>query len=63
MDLNITGWGHTPFAKHQEFGLEDLLVQASSEALADAGIEAAEVDAIFVGTFNAGMESVRENNL
>jgi acetyl-CoA C-acetyltransferase len=56
MDLYITGWGHTPFAKHEGLGLEDLLVQASSEALADAGIEAAEVDAIFVGTFNAGME-------
>lgn len=56
MDLYISGWGHTPFAKHEDLGLEDLLVQASSEAIADAGIEAGEIDAVFVGTFNAGME-------
>ena len=51
----IVGWGHTKFGKLEEQGLEDLLVAAANEALADAGVEAHEIDAIYVATFNAGM--------
>ena len=51
----IVGWGHTKFGKLEEQGLEGLLVAAANEALADAGVEAHEIDAIYVATFNAGM--------
>jgi acetyl-CoA C-acetyltransferase len=51
----IVGWGHTKFGKLEEQGLEDLLVAAANEALADAGVEAHEIEAIYVATFNAGM--------
>ena len=55
MSVCIVGWGHTKFGKLEEQGLEDLLVAAANEALADAGVEAQDIDAIYVATFNAGM--------
>ena len=51
----MVGWGHTKFGKLEDRGIEDLLVEAANEALADAGVEASEIDAIYIGTFNAGM--------
>ncbi len=51
----ITGWGHTKFGKLDNQSLEDLIIAAGSEALADAGITGADVDGIWVGHFNAGM--------
>lgn len=53
--VNITGWGHTKFGKLTDQSLEDLIVAAGAEALADAGISGAEVDGIWVGHFNGGM--------
>lgn len=50
----IVGWGHTRFGRHAELRLEDLIKEAGAAALADAGVEAKEIDAIFVGHFNAG---------
>lgn len=55
MTVCMVGWGHTKFGKLEDRGLEDLLVEAANEALADAGLEASDIDAIYVGTFNAGM--------
>jgi acetyl-CoA C-acetyltransferase len=49
----IVGWHHCPFGKHEE-DVEELAVQAVRGALADAGVAAAEVDAIYVGQFNEG---------
>lgn len=51
----ITGWGHTKFGKLEGQSLEDLIVAAGREALADAGISGADVDGVWVGHFNAGM--------
>jgi acetyl-CoA C-acetyltransferase len=51
----IIGWGHTPFGKLSGRSLEDLIVEAAREAMDDAGIEAAEVDEIFLGNFNGGL--------
>ncbi|WP_146344095.1 acetyl-CoA acetyltransferase [Falsiphaeobacter marinintestinus] len=51
----ITGWGHTKFGKLDNQSLEDLIIAAGSEPLADAGITGADVDGIWVGHFNAGM--------
>lgn len=55
MSVCIVGWGHTKFGKLEDMGLEDLLVAAANEALADAGLDAEDIDAIYVATFNAGM--------
>ena len=49
----IVGWHHLPFGKHSE-DVETLAGQAVRGALQHAGIEASQVDAIFVGQFNEG---------
>ena len=51
----IVGWGHTKFGKLDAFSLEDLIQQAGREALDDAGIEASQVDAVWLGHFNSGL--------
>lgn len=51
----IVGWGHTPFGRLGEQSLEDLIHSASREALSDAGITGAQVDAVFLGLYNAGL--------
>lgn len=51
----IAGWGHTKFGKLTDQSLEDLIVSAGREALADAGFNGADVDGIWMGHFNAGM--------
>lgn len=50
----ITGWGHTPFGKHDQVSIEDLFRNAVNPALAHAGYEPHDIDGIFVGTFNGG---------
>jgi acetyl-CoA C-acetyltransferase len=51
----IAGWGHTKFGKLTDQTLEDLIMAAGTEALADAGLPASEVDGIWLGHFNGGM--------
>ncbi len=54
MTACIVGWAHTPFGKHESEDPESLIVRAAADALADAGLEPAEVDEIVVGQFNEG---------
>ncbi|MCW5750628.1 MAG: acetyl-CoA acetyltransferase [Alphaproteobacteria bacterium] len=56
MSACIVGWSHSRFGKLDGETVEDLVCKVAREALADAGIAASEVDSIYVGTFNAGME-------
>ncbi len=51
----IVGWGHTRFGRLDGEDVESLLVAAAREALGDAGVAPADVDAIYVGLFNNGM--------
>ncbi|PEQ10588.1 acetyl-CoA acetyltransferase [Novosphingobium sp. PC22D] len=51
----IVGWGHTKFGRHDALGLEDLIVAASREALADAGLAADHIDAVWLGHYNGGL--------
>ena len=55
MTVCVTGWSHSKFGKLSGQSVEDLIVEAGSNALIDAGVSAADIDAIYVGTFNAGM--------
>src|SRR5215213_8884725 len=50
----IVGWAHTPFGRLDGETVESLIVQVANGALADAGIEARDVDEIVLGHFNAG---------
>ena len=54
MTAAIVGWAHTPFGKLSSESVESLIVRVTNEALADAGIEAKDVDEIILGHFNAG---------
>lgn len=53
--VHIVGWGHTPFGKLAEQGLEELICEAGAEALGHAGVAARDVDGIWLGHFNGGM--------
>ncbi|MEE8276696.1 MAG: thiolase domain-containing protein, partial [Alphaproteobacteria bacterium] len=55
MSACIVGWKHLKFGKHQGRDLESLIVEAAAGAIEDAGIGPADVDAIFIGTFNGGL--------
>ena len=50
----ITGWGHTPFGKLDAVDSEQLIRDAVEPALASAGLQASDIDGIFVGHYNAG---------
>lgn len=54
----IVGMGCTPFAEHFDRGLDDLLVEATTEALTDAGIERADADAWWLGTAQSAMSGI-----
>lgn len=51
---SIVGWAHSRFGKFPDLDVEDLVASVAGGAIADAGIEPSEVDAVFVGTFNSG---------
>jgi acetyl-CoA C-acetyltransferase len=57
MTACIVGWAHTPFGKLDAETVESLVVRVANEALADAGIGAADVDEIALGHFNAGFSA------
>jgi acetyl-CoA C-acetyltransferase len=51
----IVGWGHTRFSKLDALSLESLIVEAAREALVDAQLQAADIDAIWLGHYNGGL--------
>ncbi|HOV03566.1 MAG TPA: acetyl-CoA acetyltransferase [Hyphomicrobiales bacterium] len=50
----IVGWAHTPFGRFDTETVESLIVRVASEAVAHAGLEAADIDEIYLGHFNGG---------
>ena len=54
LTASIVGWAHTPFGKLEHETVESLIVRVATDALADAGIPAGDVDEIVLGHFNAG---------
>ena len=54
MTACIVGWSHLPFGKQDAETVESLIVRATREALSHAGVDAQEIDEIYLGHFNAG---------
>ena len=50
----IIGWGHSKFGKHDSIELEDLFREVALQAIENSGLDVTDIDAIFVGHFNAG---------
>lgn len=51
---HLIGWSHTRFGKLEHPDVESLMAEVAMAAVADAGLAASDVDAIFVGVFNNG---------
>src|SRR6202171_4198932 len=57
MSASIVGWAHTPFGKFDAETVESLVVKVATDAMADAGIAAKDVDEIVLGHFNGGFSA------
>ncbi len=53
MSACIVGWGHSKFGRFVD-SLESLIGQVTREALQDAGVDAEDIDAVWLGHFNGG---------
>jgi len=53
--ISIIGSGHTPFGRLDGLNLEQLIIMAAKEAMEDAQVDPADIDAVYLGHFNAGM--------
>lgn len=53
----IVGWSHTKFGKLEGEDAESLIVKVATEAVADAGLSPADVDAVYVGFYNGGFSA------
>src|SRR2546423_1586453 len=54
----IVGMGCTPFGEHWDKSVNDLLVDATKDALASAGIELRHIDAFWLGTLFSGQSGL-----
>ena len=54
MSASIVGWSHLPFGRLDKLSLEDLIVNAATEALSHAGLTGEPVDGIWLGNLNGG---------
>lgn len=61
MNACIVGWAHTPFGRLENEDIESLITRVTREAIADAGLEAKDIDEIYLGHFGEGF--VRERFL
>ncbi|MED5574827.1 MAG: thiolase domain-containing protein, partial [Pseudomonadota bacterium] len=50
----IVGWAHSKFGKIEGQDVEALIVEAATNAMADAGVGPDDIDAIYLGFFNNG---------
>jgi len=56
MTACIVGWAHSRFGKLPDETLESLITRVGADAIADAGLAPADIDAIYIGTMNAGFQ-------
>ena len=52
-NVSIIGIGETKMGKHPDRSLRDLIKEAGSKAITDAGIEKERIQSVFVGNFNS----------
>ena len=53
----IVGWAHSQFGKLDDPDVESLIGKVAGAAIADAGIDPSEIDAVFVSLFNNGFSN------
>src|SRR3954462_13304317 len=54
----IVGMGCTRFAEHFDKSLDDMVIEASNDAFASAGVTKEDVDAYWLGTAQSGMSGI-----
>lgn len=54
-DILISGWAHSKFGRLADETLESLIVSVAADAIDASGLEARDIDEIYLGQFNAGM--------
>ena len=54
MTACMVGWSHTKFGKLEGEDPESLIVRVASDAIADASVAPADIDAIYLGFYNGG---------
>lgn len=57
MNECIVGWGHSKFGKMDGLSLEQMIVDVSRQAVESAGISFSDIGAIYLGTFNSGLDA------
>ena len=57
MTACIIGWAHTPFGKLADETVESLITKVARQAIEHAGLEAGDIDEIYLGHFNAGFSA------
>ncbi len=50
----IVGWCHGVFGRHENEDLESLIASVAGAAIADAGLQPEDIDAVWLGHFNSG---------
>ena len=53
--VDLIGFAHSPFGRLPQVDIEDLMRQVATEAVADAGLDSSDIDAVVVGHFNPGL--------
>lgn len=53
--VDLIGFAHTPFTRAPGAGIEDLMATVARDAVADAGLDASEIDAVVIGHFGHGL--------
>ncbi|MGH8990088.1 MAG: acetyl-CoA acetyltransferase, partial [Acidimicrobiia bacterium] len=54
----IVGMGCTPFGEHWDKSVDDMLVDATTETIASAGVALDDVDAFWLGTIGSGLSGL-----
>ena len=54
MTACMVGWAHSKFGKHENEDIESLIVRIATDALESAGLAPVDIDAVYLGTMNAG---------
>jgi acetyl-CoA C-acetyltransferase len=57
MTACMVGWSHSKFGKLEGEDVESLIVRVASDAIADAGVEPKDIDAIYLGFYNGGFSA------